>query len=69
MLFVAHIYVMVAGALVNILSDTDVQPNQSIYLSKLEKTIERLSDLVGDAQLYYEIELQSASIEGWYKLP
>lgn len=40
----------------SMLNDTDLQPNQVTYLARLDRAVDRLTNLVREAQYYFEVE-------------
>lgn len=52
-----------ASMLMSLLNDTDIQPNQSAYLGKLDRAVDRLTNLVREAQYYFEVESQKTPVD------
>ena len=42
----------------SMLNDTDIQPNQGTYIARLDRAVDRLTNLVREAQYYFEVESQ-----------
>ena len=52
----------------SMLNDTDIQPNQGTYLARLDRVVDRLTNLVREAQYYFEVESQKSTTDGMLHL-
>lgn len=55
-----------ASMVMSMLNDTDIQPNQGTYLARLDRAVDRLTNLVREAQYYFEVESQKCTTDCMY---